>query len=423
MKKIFGLLIVCGLIGYFSAFAPTVRAEGNFWLRLMGPNDELINTQQTAAVMNTVGVIKTADTITDLTSIDTKVLKDVPVQNKTVTLKNIVPTPESAPDPAVGGCGQTMTPAGKINETIRCDGRNWVAAANLLNDGKKVSIGPASVSNQNARLYVNNDNANQSFVSIIAAKNSGNFNNALFGSVNGENSIGVVGSASGAGAQGVEGRGSYAGVSGYSDATSGAGIGVYGQSEGQTELASGVLGVAGQGTGVSGRSTTGFGVWGFSHSGNGILGLTNSENSDDSFGQAGIRGDGPIGVKGVASLNMNIPNAIGVLGTAVKTGDTAVKARADSAGSIGFSQVGSNSRNSFEGSVNVGYLGTGPSDISTVKVQVDGGVKILPSRAQNPCTATLRGTFWFTTGDPGVADSAEVCAKNADGSYAWKNLF
>lgn len=130
------------------------------------------------------------------------------------TNANVTPTPAPGPTTTTG-CGQTLTPSGTVNQTIRCDGTNWVAAGNLLNDGVDVNIGPTEFSGPNfARLYVNNDNSSRSYyTSIIAAKNAGDSNMGISSSVNGVGSIAVFGSNWGYGSVGVEGKVNYGSAS------------------------------------------------------------------------------------------------------------------------------------------------------------------------------------------------------------------
>ncbi len=71
------------------------------------------------------------------------------------------------------------------------------------------------------------------------------------------------------------------------------------------------------------------------------------------------------------------------------------------------------------GAGNVG-IGTGSP---TQKLEVNGGVRINTTATKPPCSLTARGTIWFTSAPAGVADSLEVCAKQAEGTYAWMSLF
>lgn len=66
---------------------------------------------------------------------------------------------------------------------------------------------------------------------------------------------------------------------------------------------------------------------------------------------------------------------------------------------------------------NVGIATTSPA----AKLEVyGGGLKLDPGSASKPtCTATIRGTSWYTPGGAGVADAYEVCRKDAADAYAW----
>jgi hypothetical protein len=59
----------------------------------------------------------------------------------------------------------------------------------------------------------------------------------------------------------------------------------------------------------------------------------------------------------------------------------------------------------------------------TAKLDVAGGVRLNTVAPKPTCDATVRGTFWFTQGGAGVKDSAEVCAKNKENTYAWRTLY
>ncbi|MCX6792437.1 MAG: hypothetical protein NTY12_00200 [Candidatus Falkowbacteria bacterium] len=60
----------------------------------------------------------------------------------------------------------------------------------------------------------------------------------------------------------------------------------------------------------------------------------------------------------------------------------------------------------------------------TAKLEVNGGVKLNTVTAKPVCSdATNRGTFWVTQGGTGVADSVEVCAKDASNAYAWRTIY
>lgn len=67
---------------------------------------------------------------------------------------------------------------------------------------------------------------------------------------------------------------------------------------------------------------------------------------------------------------------------------------------------------------NVGIGITAPSQ----KLEVAGGVKLAPSGTKPTCGSNARGTFWFTNGGSGK-DIVEVCAQDAYGYLAWRQLY
>jgi hypothetical protein len=70
-----------------------------------------------------------------------------------------------------------------------------------------------------------------------------------------------------------------------------------------------------------------------------------------------------------------------------------------------------------------GALGIGTTTAPTEKLEVNGGVKLNTTSAKPTCSATTRGTFWFTQGATGVKDSVQVCAKDAANAYAWRTIY
>lgn len=72
---------------------------------------------------------------------------------------------------------------------------------------------------------------------------------------------------------------------------------------------------------------------------------------------------------------------------------------------------------------NVGIGATAPAQ----KLEVNGGVRLNTGTGKPACDSAngpnIRGTLWFSKGGTGVADKLEVCAKQADENYAWKQLF
>lgn len=69
-----------------------------------------------------------------------------------------------------------------------------------------------------------------------------------------------------------------------------------------------------------------------------------------------------------------------------------------------------------------GYVGVGNINPKQ-RLEVTGGVRLNTSEVKPSCTSTIRGTLWFAQGGSGVADTMEVCAKDAAGAYGWKALF
>jgi hypothetical protein len=49
-----------------------------------------------------------------------------------------------------------------------------------------------------------------------------------------------------------------------------------------------------------------------------------------------------------------------------------------------------------------------------------GEIQIDASDPKPACDAEARGKIWFVKGGSGVADTLEVCAKNADDAYDWR---
>jgi hypothetical protein len=71
------------------------------------------------------------------------------------------------------------------------------------------------------------------------------------------------------------------------------------------------------------------------------------------------------------------------------------------------------------GSGNVG-IGTA---IPGQKLEVNGGIRLNTAVVKPVCSITVRGTLWFVNAAVGVADSLEVCVKDASENYVWKPLF
>src|SRR3990167_290638 len=151
MKNILVAIVFIGLFVAMPVSAQTTgRQNASLWETLMALTKQLGGLQQTAAlVLSAKSVNAVSGTVQGGTD---------------------------APGPSLTtGCGRTLTQFGTTNQTIRCDGANWVAAGNLLNDGVDVAIGPNTFGGQYlARLYVNNANSSRPYYASIAAKNSGN---------------------------------------------------------------------------------------------------------------------------------------------------------------------------------------------------------------------------------------------------------
>jgi len=69
-----------------------------------------------------------------------------------------------------------------------------------------------------------------------------------------------------------------------------------------------------------------------------------------------------------------------------------------------------------------GRMGLGTTTPSQM-LDVNGGIKLDTSIIKPTCNATVRGTFWFTRNGAGVKDNAEVCAKDATDTYAWRTIY
>lgn len=72
------------------------------------------------------------------------------------------------------------------------------------------------------------------------------------------------------------------------------------------------------------------------------------------------------------------------------------------------------------GAGNVGIGTTTP----TQKLEINGGIRLNTSTAKpTTCDNSLRGVLYYSQGGAGVADSLEVCAKDASGNYSWNKLY
>lgn len=64
------------------------------------------------------------------------------------------------------------------------------------------------------------------------------------------------------------------------------------------------------------------------------------------------------------------------------------------------------------------------NDVSKFSIDKDGMPRLGIGNSAAPPTADAnhRGAFWFRQGGTGVADTLQVCIKNADGTYSWKTV-
>ncbi|QXE90902.1 hypothetical protein [Geomonas subterranea] len=69
-----------------------------------------------------------------------------------------------------------------------------------------------------------------------------------------------------------------------------------------------------------------------------------------------------------------------------------------------------------------GEIGVGTA-APTQKMEINGGIRLNTATAKPTCSSTIRGTFWVAQGAAGVADTVEVCVKDAADAYAWKTLY
>jgi hypothetical protein len=68
--------------------------------------------------------------------------------------------------------------------------------------------------------------------------------------------------------------------------------------------------------------------------------------------------------------------------------------------------------------ISSGVVGVGTSmvDLEHDKLVVNGPIRLTDSGSRPHCEASRRGMIWHEFGDPGVADTVDVCAKTADDS-------
>lgn len=70
------------------------------------------------------------------------------------------------------------------------------------------------------------------------------------------------------------------------------------------------------------------------------------------------------------------------------------------------------------GNVGIGTLAP------TQKLEVSGGLRLWTTTTKPAtCDSSLRGVIWFAAKPAGVADTLEVCAKDASGAYAWRTMW
>jgi hypothetical protein len=92
---------------------------------------------------------------------------------------------------------------------------------------------------------------------------------------------------------------------------------------------------------------------------------------------------------------------------------------------IGNTQSGTGAM--FDSNSTVGFFANGTVGVNvsrgTAELEVNGGVRLNTLKAQPTCSSTTRGEFWFVQGASGVKDAAQVCAKDAANSYAWRTVY
>jgi hypothetical protein len=70
-----------------------------------------------------------------------------------------------------------------------------------------------------------------------------------------------------------------------------------------------------------------------------------------------------------------------------------------------------------------GYVGIGTTAVEA-RLHVVGTIKLItPSADRSPCIDARIGTIRFIPGGPGAADTLQICAKDANGNYAWRQLY
>jgi hypothetical protein len=85
--------------------------------------------------------------------------------------------------------------------------------------------------------------------------------------------------------------------------------------------------------------------------------------------------------------------------------------------------IGSTARLERMRITSAGLIGIGTT-APEQELEVNGGIRLNTSTAQPLCNATsnARGTLWVTKGGTGVADTVEICVKDASENYAWYQI-
>lgn len=423
MKKYAATTLVSSLILFvvFAAIPVSAQTSPSLWQKMISFSKQVAGIEQTAAVVTGVSDGEGSSSSNDSSGASagaTTQSRATSPSSSASPSSGATTDVESEPAPLTGGCGRTLTPLGLKNQTIRCDGTNWVAAKNLLNDATNVSIGadlPDAhtltkflVSSNYARPTITGMNMN-SGEGVQGYSSSGTGVSGITAGV-GDNAVGVKGD----GPIGVYGIGDVRGGGGIAvKAQTDSGFGFYQVGQNSRNYFEGGLIVGGDS----------------SNNGSAKVDVLGVDTTSGGFGGDAIHGRAGSGFSGVGVRGETAPNqnfGVGVKGVSSGGFSTAVVAEALN-GSTGFSQIGGNARNLFDGTIKVGAS----DDLSIptgVKVKIEGGLQIMTVVASSTisiptCQAGTRGTFWFTQGNTGVADSALVCARNASSTYAWRNLF
>lgn len=90
-----------------------------------------------------------------------------------------------------------------------------------------------------------------------------------------------------------------------------------------------------------------------------------------------------------------------------------------------FNNLGGPSHSSVANTIYLVDAGTGPFSgkfvyrILDAQYRFGANIQMQPEAAQPTCDATTRGTWYYTNGGAGVADTSQLCMKNASDAYAW----